>query len=332
MQTEKPAYKRIVLKLSGEAVQERGGRDNISPTVVRDIAERIKEVRDLGVQVSVVIGGGNIWRGVSASHRGMDRTTADYMGMLATVINALALRSTLDQMGVETRVQSAIDMRNVAEPFILGRAIRHLELGRIVIFAAGTGNPYFFTDMSKDDILLEAEMSMEKSVDYMVHEFAAVRTGKASPGLVENVDVHAYGSTMKLKQLALITTPEARLLVVQPFDAGTVQDIEKALKESKIGIMPAVDGKIIRLPIPELSEERRKELVRSLSKMAEEARVRVRANRRAALDEAKKLKAAGELTEDGLRDVEDEVQKLTDRFVKSIDDHLKHKEAEILKV
>ena len=186
--------------------------------------------------------------------------------------------------------------------------------------------------MSKDDILLEAEMSMEKSVDYMVHEFAAVRTGKASPGLVENVDVHAYGSTMKLKQLALITTPEARLLVVQPFDASTVQDIERALKESKIGITPAVEGKIIRLPIPELSEERRKELVRSLHKMAEEARVRVRANRRTALDEAKKLKASGALTEDGFRDAEDEVQKLTDRFVKSVDDHLKHKEAEILKV
>jgi ribosome recycling factor len=186
--------------------------------------------------------------------------------------------------------------------------------------------------MTKDDILLEAEMSMEKSVDYMVHEFAAVRTGKASPGLVENVDVHAYGSTMKLKQLALITTPEPRLLVVQPFDAGTVQDIERALKESKIGITPAIDGKIIRLPIPELSEERRKELVRSLGKMAEEARVRVRTNRRTALDEAKKLKASGTLTEDGFRDVEDEVQKLTDRFVKSVDDHLKHKEGEILKV
>src|SRR5256886_456590 len=164
MQTERPAYKRIVLKLSGEAVQERGGRDNISPTVVREIAERIKEVRDLGVQVSVVIGGGNIWRGLSASHRGMDRTTADYMGMLATVINALALRSTLDQMGVETRVQSAIDMRNVAEPFILGRAIRHLELGRIVIFAAGTGNPYFSTDTTaalraseiRADVILKA--------------------------------------------------------------------------------------------------------------------------------------------------------------------------------
>ena len=186
--------------------------------------------------------------------------------------------------------------------------------------------------MSSDDILLEAEMAMEKSVDYMVHEFAAVRTGKASPALVENVDVQAYGSSMKLKQLALITTPEPRLLVVQPFDAGTVQDIERALKESKIGIMPAVDGKIIRLPVPELSEERRKELARSLSKMAEEARVRVRANRRAALDEAKKLKTAGDLSEDGLRDLEDEVQKLTDRFVKSVDEHLARKEAEIMKV
>jgi ribosome recycling factor len=186
--------------------------------------------------------------------------------------------------------------------------------------------------MSSDDILLEAEMAMEKSVDFMAHEFAAVRTGKASPALVENVDVQAYGSAMKLKQLALITTPEPRLLVVQPFDAGTVRDIEKALNESRIGITPSVDGKIIRLPIPELSEERRKDLVRSLGKMAEEARVRVRANRRAALDEAKKLKTSGGLTEDGMRDTEAEVQKLTDRFVKSIDDHLSRKEAEIMKV
>ena len=173
---------------------------------------------------------------------------------------------------------------------------------------------------------------MEKSVDYLVHEFASVRTGKASPSLVENIDVHAYGSTMKLKQLALITTPESRLLVVQPFDASTVQDIERALKESKIGITPAVDGKIIRLPIPELSEERRKELAKSLSKMAEEARVRVRTNRRGALDETKKLKTSGGLSEDELHDLETEIQKLTDRFVKSIDDHLKHKETEIMKV
>src|SRR6202165_6337327 len=186
--------------------------------------------------------------------------------------------------------------------------------------------------MTAEEILFEAEMAMEKSVDYMIHEFSAVRTGKASPGLVENVDVEAYGSTIKLKQLALITTPEPRLLVVQPFDAGTVHDIEKALSESKIGITPAVDGKIIRLPIPELSEERRKDLVRSLGKMAAEARVRGRTNRRAALDEAKKLKTSGGLTEDGLHDLEQEIQKLTDRFVKSIDEHLAHKEAEIMKV
>src|SRR3979411_662404 len=134
--------------------------------------------------------------------------------------------------------------------------------------------------MTAEEILFEAEMSMEKSVDHMVHEFSAVRTGKASPNLVENVDVEAYGSTMKLKQLALITTPEPRLLVVQPFDAGTVQNIEKALNESKIGITPAVDGKIIRLPIPELSEERRKDLVRSLRQMAEEERARGRPKRR----------------------------------------------------
>src|SRR4029453_1331050 len=164
MQTEAPVYERIVLKLSGEAMQERGARDNISLTVVRDIAERIKEVRDLGVQVAVVIGGGNIWRGLAASHRGMDRTTADSMGMLAAVINGLGLRSTLDQMGVETRVQTAIEMKNVAEPFILGRAIRHLELGRVVIFAAGTGNPYFSTDTTaalraseiRADVILKA--------------------------------------------------------------------------------------------------------------------------------------------------------------------------------
>src|SRR6201995_4243437 len=158
--------------------------------------------------------------------------------------------------------------------------------------------------MSSDEILLESEVAMEKSVDYMVHEFSSVRTGKASPVLVENVDVQAYGSAMKLKQLALITTPEPRLLVVQPFDAATVRDIEKALKESKIGIQPLVDGKIIRLPIPELSEERRKDLVKSLKQMAEEARVRVRTNRRSALDEAKKLKSSGVLTEDGIRDLE----------------------------
>ncbi len=144
--TAASVYKRIVLKLSGEALRERGTHESISPQIVRGIAERIKEVCDLGVQTSIVIGGGNIWRGLSASHRGMDRTTADYMGMLATVINGLALQSALEQAGAVVRVQTAIGMENVAEPFILRRAVRHLERGRVVVFVAGTGSPYFSTD------------------------------------------------------------------------------------------------------------------------------------------------------------------------------------------
>src|SRR5881227_4375637 len=154
--------------------------------------------------------------------------------------------------------------------------------------------------MSSDEILMEAEMAMEKSVDYMVHEFSAVRTGKASPAIVENIDVEAYGAAMKLKQLALITTPEPRLLVIQPFDASTTKDIEKAIKESKLGINPAVDGKIIRLPIPALSEERRKDLVKGIKQMAEEARVRVRSARRDGIDAIKKGHKDGSVTEDDL--------------------------------
>lgn len=163
-ETAAPVYQRVVIKLSGEALREPGARENISPQIVREIAQCIKSVRDLKVQTCVVIGGGNIWRGLSASHRGMDRTTADYMGMLATVINGLALKSALDEIGVENRVQTAIEMQNVAEPFILGRAIRHLELGRVVIFVAGTGNPYFSTDTTaalrasevRADVILKA--------------------------------------------------------------------------------------------------------------------------------------------------------------------------------
>ena len=139
-------FRRIVLKLSGEALREKGSKDNISPQIVSQLAQEIKEVRDLGVQVAVVVGGGNIWRGLAASHRGMNRTTADYMGMLATVINGMALMSGLEDIGVTTRVQTAIEMNNVAEPFILRRALHHLEKGYVVIFVAGTGNPFFSTD------------------------------------------------------------------------------------------------------------------------------------------------------------------------------------------
>jgi uridylate kinase len=138
-------YKRVLLKLSGEALMG-AAQYGIDPAVTAQIARDVHEILGLGVETAIVIGGGNIFRGVAASTRGMDRATGDYMGMLATVINALALQDALEQQGVTTRVMSAIEMRAVAEPFIRRRAVRHLEKGRAVIFAAGTGNPYFTTD------------------------------------------------------------------------------------------------------------------------------------------------------------------------------------------
>jgi len=140
-----PAYKRVLLKLSGEALMGEQ-KFGIDPAVASQIASEVAEIQSIGVQTAVVIGGGNIFRGVAASAKGMDRATADYMGMLATVINGLALQDAMEHHGVNTRVVTAIEMRAVAEPFIRRRAIRHLEKGRVVIFAAGTGNPYFTTD------------------------------------------------------------------------------------------------------------------------------------------------------------------------------------------
>jgi uridylate kinase len=144
-QQQQPSYRRILLKLSGEALMGDQAY-GVDPVVANRIAQDIAELQSLGVQASIVIGGGNIFRGLAASARGMDRSTADYMGMLATVINGLALQDALEKNGVATRVLTAIEMRSVAEPFIRRRAIRHLEKGRVVVFAAGTGNPYFTTD------------------------------------------------------------------------------------------------------------------------------------------------------------------------------------------
>jgi ribosome recycling factor len=179
---------------------------------------------------------------------------------------------------------------------------------------------------------LEAEGAMEKAVEFMTHEFSSIRTGKASPALVENLDVEAYGSNMKLKQVALITTPEARLIVIQPFDASTTRDIERAINESRLGIAPAVDGKIIRIPIPELSEERRRDLVKTIKQISEESKVRVRACRREAMDAAKKMQKDGDITEDDLRSVEGDIQKLTDQYVAKVDQTVSAKEAEIMKI
>ncbi|HNV04168.1 MAG TPA: UMP kinase, partial [Vicinamibacterales bacterium] len=158
-----PAYRRVLVKLSGEALMGEQGY-GIDPALVGGIAREIGEIRALGVDLAIVIGGGNIFRGVAAGAAGMDRAQADYMGMLATVINALALQDALENAGVSTRVLTAIEMRAVAEPFIRRRAVRHLEKGRVVVFAAGTGNPYFTTDTAaalrameiKADVILKA--------------------------------------------------------------------------------------------------------------------------------------------------------------------------------
>ena len=171
------AYKRILLKLSGEALM--GDQTyGIDPVVATQIARDVAEIQGMGVQTAIVIGGGNIFRGVAASARGMDRATADYMGMLATVINGLALQDALEQNGVMTRVVTAIEMRAVAEPFIRRRAVRHLEKGRVVVFAAGTGNPYFTTDtaaalrameMKADVILKGTKVDGIYTADPMIH-------------------------------------------------------------------------------------------------------------------------------------------------------------------
>lgn len=142
---ERPQFKRIILKLSGEALSGQNGF-GIEGDMIFSIAEQVKEVVNLGVEVAIVVGGGNIWRGIAGTEKGIDRATADYMGMLATVMNSLALQDSLEKIGVPTRVQTSIEMKQIAEPYIRRRAIRHLEKGRVVIFAAGTGNPYFSTD------------------------------------------------------------------------------------------------------------------------------------------------------------------------------------------
>ena len=188
--------------------------------------------------------------------------------------------------------------------------------------------------MPAESTLNDTKTAMKKAVEYMTHEFATVRTGKASPALVENLDVKvaSYGSTMKLKGLAVITAPEARSLLIQPFDPSTMGDIEKAIRESKLGLNPVADGRSVRLPIPELSEERRVELVKTIKHMAEESRVRVRACRKEGMDVAKKLKSDGTLTEDQMHDLEKQVQNLTDQFVKEIDVHIDAKEKEVMTV
>lgn len=186
--------------------------------------------------------------------------------------------------------------------------------------------------MSLDDILLEAEEKMSKTEQVVVHEFAGVRTGKASPALVENVLVEAYGTQMRIRELAGITTPEPRVLVISPWDANMLHPIEKAIQKANLGLNPAIDKKVIRLVFPELSGERRQEFIKVVRKMAEDGRVAIRHVRRDAMEALKKEVKAGHVGEDEEKHAEKELQKLTDQYIAKIDQHLAHKEKEILTV
>jgi ribosome recycling factor len=186
--------------------------------------------------------------------------------------------------------------------------------------------------MALDDILLEAEEKMTKTEEVVLKEFAGVRTGKASPGLVENITVEVYGSHMRIRELAGITTPETRVILIQPWDASTVHPIEKAIQRANLGLNPAVDKRFIRIVLPELSQERRVEFSKIVRRMAEEGRVAVRHVRRDAIEHLKKEGKQGGISEEDVEHAEKEVQKLTDQYIAKIDQHLAHKEKEIMTV
>jgi ribosome recycling factor len=186
--------------------------------------------------------------------------------------------------------------------------------------------------MTLDDILLEAEEKMEKTEHVVVNEFASVRTGKASAALVENILVETYGSQMRIRELAGITTPEPRTLAIQPWDASTIHAIEKAIQKANLGMNPAVQGKVVRIFFPELSQERRQEFVKITKKMAEDGRVAVRHIRRDAMDLLKKHAHDSGVTEDEEKQCEKDLQKLTDDYIAKIDKHFANKEKELMTV
>jgi ribosome recycling factor len=186
--------------------------------------------------------------------------------------------------------------------------------------------------MSTDEILLEAEDKMIKTEQVVVNEFAGVRTGKASPSLVENIQVEVYGSMMRIRELAGITTPESRMLVITPWDMNSLHPIEKAIQKANLGLSPAIQGKIIRLAFPELSQERRQEFVKIIHKFAENGRVAIRHVRRDSLELLKKAKTAGGIGEEEIETTEKEIQKLTDQYIAKIDAHVVTKEKEIMTV
>lgn len=396
-----PKYKRVLLKLSGEALAGEKGF-GLNQDVIATVVDQIVEVHNMGVEVGLVIGGGNFWRGRQGTK--MERTTADHMGMLATVMNSLAMMDAIEQRGVPVRVQTALNMVSLAEPFILRKAIRHFEEGRIVIFACGTGNPYCSTDtaaalraceisadmllMAKnvdgiydsdpktnpfakkydrltyadilnrnlkvidftaatmcmennvptprfrdwtrinpssarcagrswersspfksprdprrkegrafserarsrikinrtrrkimienekvEELMLELEDKLDKTISVLEAEYTTIRAGRANPHVLDRVEVEAYGGMSKLIELGNISALDARCLQISVWDKSLLKAVEKAILQSNLGLTPTNDGNVIRIVFPIMTEERRKELVKQIKKMGEEAKI-----------------------------------------------------------
>lgn len=238
---EKPFYKRVLLKLSGEALmgeQEFG----ISSDVISSYAKQIKEIADLGVEVSVVIGGGNIFRGLSGATQGVDRVTGDHMGMLATVINSLALQNSIEKLGVQTRVLTAIEMPKIAEPFIKRRAQRHLEKGRVVIFGAGTGNPYFTTDTAAAlrAIEMNTEVVLKATKVDGIYDKDPVRYADAVK--YETVTyAEVLNKNLKVMDATAISLCRENKLPIIVFDSLTEGNIKRVIMGEKIGTTVIAD-------------------------------------------------------------------------------------------
>ena len=232
----KPVYKRILLKLGGESLAGRDGGVGIDQDALKNIAGEVKEAKDLGVEIAIVIGGGNFFRGASASNLGMERATADYMGMLATVINALALQTALETAGITTRVLSALDIHQVAETYVRRRAIRHLEKGRVVIFAAGTGNPYFTTDTAASLRAIEigAEVIFKATkVDGIYSSDPMHNEDATKYSQLSYIDVLKKGlKVMDSTSVSLCMDNNLPMLIFNVMESGS---IKRALLGEKIG-------------------------------------------------------------------------------------------------
>ena len=412
------SFRRVLLKLSGESLM--GAQQyGIDTDRLSDYARDIQAAVDLGIQVAIVIGGGNIFRGLSGATQGFDRVQGDQMGMLATVINSLALSSALTSLGVKNRVLTAIRMEPIGEFYSKRRALDALEAGEVVILSAGTGNPFFTTDTGsslrgieleadvmlkgtrvdgiytadpeKDptatkfdritddeiynrglkvmdltattmcrekqsphkgystntinidknhlpsmselkELIAQAGAQMEKTVEHLEEALARVRAGKANVKILDGILVEYYGSMVPLTQVGTVSVPDAKSIVITPWEKGIIKEIERAIINSPLGITPENNGELIRIGIPPLTEDRRRELVKQVKADAENAKVSIRNARRDSNDLIKKSIKADNTPEDVAKDAEAEVQKLHDRYIKKVEEIFAAKEKEIMTV